>query len=471
MLRALLLALVASACTRAEHASVAPAAQTPLADGARPNVLVILADDLGWGDLACYGHPELETPNLDRLAAEGSLFTAFYVASPTCSPSRAAFMTGRFPSELGLVKPVRRPTKRAATEEDMARLPYELPNLATALRAAGYRTIHIGKWHLGPAGEDASHPRHYGFDHARIPFEKLEDSDKRDTSLRTSAGMVDAALAALDESSDRPFYLQLWLRDPHAPLPPAPPGAERYDRFVLDHTAQPGAPAVYYAAVTELDEEVGRLLEGLGTRGLAEDTLVLFTSDNGPEVLDVPDASYSAAGSPGPFRGRKRSLYEGGIRVPLVARWPGRVPAARVEGRAVLSAVDLLPTALALAGSGPDPSWELDGEDVTDVILGASRDRARPLFYDFHFRQYGRDVDTSPSLAVREGSWMLLADPGGTSAELYDVVRDPGQTANRIADEPEVARRLFELLNPWYDSLELGADAGPPSDNRWRWPK
>ncbi len=453
-------------CARKSGAAQEIVAEQP------PNILFVLADDLGWGDLACYGNDQVHTPQLDALAASGSLFTAFYVASPVCSPSRASFLTGRFPSELGLLKPVNRPKDgRAPTEEESAALPEDMPNLASELSRAGYRTAHFGKWHLGPSGVASSHPLRYGFETARLPIEKDPETGERDASMRSTQAMVDAALAFLDEPDERPFYVQIWLRDPHAPLPLVREGIERYDRYLSEQAQFYGPPAVYMATITDLDTQIGRLLDGLEQRGLSRETIVVFSSDNGPEVVHVPAASTSAAGSPGPFRGMKRSLYEGGIRVPLIVRWPGEVPAGRVEDRSVLSSVDFFPTFLGLAGAPSPQGIELDGEDMLDVLRGASRERRTRLYYEYHFHQNGRDVDISPMLGVREGPWMLLGNPGGGTIELYDVVSDPSQVRDRAADEPERTRRMFELALAWFGSLGLEGVNGPPAGDRWAWPR
>lgn len=445
----------------------APTDEEPL----RPNVLIVLADDLGFGDLGCTGNTQIHTPNLDRMAEQGTLFTSFYVASPTCSPSRAAFMTGRFPSELGVVRPLKNPKKREATEAEAAALPLDVPNVARVLGAAGYRTGHIGKWHLGPAGDEASRPERYGFEFARVPFERDPVSGERDNGLKTTAGMIDAALEFVDEPDDRPFFLQVWLRDPHAPLPPKPPGIERYDHYKAEFFDFHGPPAVYMATVTEIDAQVGRLTTELKSRGKLRDTLVVFTSDNGPEVQRVPDASSSAGGSPGPFRGMKRSLYEGGIRVPLIVRWPALVPTRRVDASSLLSAVDFLPTLAGLCGAEvPEPA-ALDGVDVRAALAGEPFQRARPLYYEFHFGQFGREIDMSPMLAVRDGDWMLLCNKGGADTELYDVANDLGQRRDRAAEEPERAKEMRRALVGWFRTLGITDLPDEPPGERWKMPE
>ncbi len=446
------------------------AAQAETGERDRPNILIVVADDLGFGDLACMGNEQIHTPNLDRMAEQGTLFTSFYVASPTCSPSRASFLTGRFPSELGIVKPIQRPKKREATEDEAAALPIEVPNVPRLMAGAGYRVGHIGKWHLGPSGDPNSRPELYGFQTARIPFEKDAETDERDWQLRSTAGMVDAALEFVDEQDERPFYLQVWLRDPHAPLPLQPEGIERYDHYKAEFGDLHGPPAVYMACVTEIDNQIGRLMRELKSRGELSKTLLIFTSDNGPEVQRIPNASTSAGGNPGPFRGMKRSLYEGGLRVPLIARWPGVVPAGIVDEDSVLSSVDLLPTFLSMAGGELPEDSAVDGLDASSVFSGETWEREAPLFYEFHFEQLGREIDKSPMLAVRDGDWMLLCNRGGADPELYNVVADPGQQNNRALDEPDLTTRLTREVLAWFRTLGIRDMPAKPPGERWQMP-
>jgi N-acetylgalactosamine-6-sulfatase len=213
---------------------------------------------------------------------------------------------------------------------------------------------------------------------------------------------------------------------------------------------------IYYATVSDLDREIGRLLGGIEKLGLAERTLVIFSSDNGPEDYRIRNAAHSGVGSAGPFRGRKRSLYEGGVRTPFIVRWPGRVPAGRVEEAAVLAGVDLLPTLLALAGVAVPPGHALDGEDSSDVLLGASRPRRGDLHWEWRFRVFGEPFHRSPALAIREGDWKLLLNPDQSRVELYDIPRDPTQLENLASREPEVVERLGRKVLAWQKTLPEG---------------
>ncbi|QDU69936.1 sulfatase [Engelhardtia mirabilis] len=447
-----------------------PAAE-PSQDGERaarpaPNILFVLADDLGWGDPSCYGNPDYDTPNIDQLAAQGSLFTNFYAAAPTCSPSRAAFMSGRFPAELAIHGPL-----HVDQEDDGVEwLDARLPNVANVLASAGYRTAHFGKWHLGAPAEGAPTLEEYGFDRARIA--KRWDGERslwRTDRAGSSRQIVDEALDFIDAEDERPFYAQLWLLDPHAPLSTEIPRLENYAVFGPPSGNPPGAKALYAAHVGELDVQLGRLMNALSKRRLNRNTIVIFASDNGPEVQDIRNASYSAAGSSGPFRGTKRSLYEGGLRVPLIVRWPGRVPAGRIEREAVVSGVDFLPTLARMGRAELTPETELDGEDVSDVFFGASRPRGTPLFYESRVVQQGRYIDRSPSLGLRDGEWMLLLEPDGGRTELFNLVRDPVELRNLAEAEAERLEALRAAALEWFAGLAPRDPAGSLGLDPWPW--
>ena len=322
----------------------------------RPNILFIFADDWGWGDLGCYGHRHVRTPHLDRLAAEGTLFSQFYVCSGVCSPSRAAMMTGRFPARFGIHGHF------ATHERNAARgMPNWLDPAATTItglfQQSGFRVGHFGKWHLGN-GSGAPPPTAYGideFDEPRCPI-VYTDPSHTGTRATSSQEIVDQAIGFLEQGRDRPggaaepFFLNLWLYDTHASLDPNEEHLERYVDYMPLHVPHAGATAIYYATVTEADLQIGRLLAKLDELGLADDTLVVFSADNGPEDMEIRNSAHSGIGSAGPFRGRKRSLYEGGVRVPFILRWPGNTPAGVVNDATPLCAVDLLPTFCELAG-------------------------------------------------------------------------------------------------------------------------
>ncbi len=450
--------------------AVAPAVETAQASS-KPNVIFILTDDLGWGDLSCYGHPRLRTPQLDGLAKQGTLYTQFYVAASVCSPSRCAFMTGQYPAR-------RRIHGHYAThEQNEARgmsnwLDPKVPNVASLLKSAGYATAHFGKWHLGN-GTGAPLPEEYGFDEVRAvncnnPGWTEPDSTFRAKSTRL---MVDEALRFVRANKDRPFYVHLWTLLPHAALNPTEEQMEPFNRFSWEDGIQhKSAETIYYASVNDLDTQVGRLLRGLEELGVADNTIVLFSSDNGPEDIHIRNAGHSGVGSAGPFRGRKRSLYEGGIRMPFIVRWPGRVPAGRIDNTSVVAAVDFLPTLCNLAGVTVPPDHALDGENVSDILRGESRPRNTPLMWEWRFGILGEPFHRSPILAIRAGDWKLLMNPDRSRVELYDIPNDPTQMDNLAAQHPEVVERLAANVLAWQKTLPPGPVDPSAGRNDYPWP-
>jgi len=438
----------------------------------RPNILFILTDDLGWGDLSCYGNQRLKTPNLDRLAKQGTLFTQFYVNGPVCSPSRAAFMTGHFPARHGIHGHF------ATPQENQRRgmpnfLDPAVPTIPALLKKAGYRTAHFGKWHLG-SGPGAQLPDAYGIDvHKTVTS---NDSRWKEAApgfrAQSTRLIVDETLQFIKQDLKRPFYINVWTLLPHATLDPT---KEQLAPFMHlspgTSSGHLGAHQIYFASLRDLDTQLGRLVDELDKLGLKDNTLILFSSDNGPEDIHIRNASHSAFGSPGPFRGRKRSLYEGGIRLPLIARWPGKVPAGRVETRSVVSGVDFLPTLLKVAGLDEDPSLKPDGEDVSDILRGGSRARRKPLFWEWRFRIAGYNINRSPMLAVREGDWKLLLNPDRSRVELYDIPHDPMELNNLAERRPEVVKTLAAKALAWQKTLPPGPVEPEAGRNDYPWPK
>lgn len=444
---------------------------TPLFASAadKPNVIFILADDLGWGDLGCYGHPQIRTPNLDRLARQGTLFTQFYVNGSVCSPSRAAFMTGQFPARLAMHGHL------ATHDLNKSRampnwLDPKTPVLPRLLQKAGYVTGHFGKWHLGN-GTGAPPPSEYGFDDHRVVNGNGRTWDEPDITFRarSTAAIVDEAIRFMKAHPKKPFYLNLWTLVPHATLNPTEEQLKPYANIGPGGPKFPhkSATQIFYASVTDLDTQVGRLMKALDEMKLADQTLVLFSSDNGPEDIHIRNAGHSGVGSAGPFRGRKRSLYEGGVRVPGIVRWPGKVPAGRIEAKAVFSGVDWVPTVCGLAGVKPPAGG--DGEDLGDVLQGKSRAR-KDLMWEWRFRIAGDVMHHSPMLAIREGDWKLLVNPDGSRAELYDIPRDATQLANVAEKHPDVVKRLQTKVIAWSKTLPEGPRDPGAGQNTYRWP-
>jgi N-acetylgalactosamine-6-sulfatase len=445
----------------------------------RPNILFILGDDWGWGDLGCFGHSRLRTPHLDRLAEQGTIYTQFYVAAPVCSPSRASFLTGLFPGECGFHH-----ICDSAEVCDRYGVPHfldpTLPTVSNTFHRDGYRTAHFGKWHLGST-PDAPDPGGYGFDR-HISINSAPDDlrtefygggpevtrPENDVIFRphSTRMIVDHAIDFLRED-DAPFFMQLWLLDPHATLNPSGDVMAEYQELSPHSGGYHGVNTVYYSVISEADRQLGRLFDALDASGRADDTIVLFTGDNGPEDLYVPNASHSAAGSPGPFRGRKRSLYEGGVRMPLIARWPGHIPAGGVDNDSVLSSVDLFATCCAAAGV---PATETDGENVLPALCGENQPRAKNLYWEFRFGNGSHPIHLSPMVAVRAGRWKLLCNPDGSRLELYDIPADPMEMTNLAERNPEVARRLRDEVLTWSSTLPDGPRDPNAGSNFYPWP-
>ncbi|MEQ2009896.1 MAG: sulfatase-like hydrolase/transferase [Limisphaerales bacterium] len=439
-------------CLLASFACLASAAER------KPNFIFILADDLGWGDLGCYGHPHIKTPNLDRLAKEGTLFTQFYVNGSVCSPSRCAFFTGQYPARHKVHG------HYAAPEQNTARgmsqfLDPKVPNAAALLKSAGYATAHIGKWHLG-SNSGGPDPGAYGFDFVGTSEKGGANGPEDNQFFRAKSTelFVNEALKFIETNKDKPFYLQLWTLVPHATLSPTPEQMKPYARFRAGGAKFPHASAaeIFYASVTDLDTHIGRLLDGLEKLGLAKDTLILFSSDNGPEDIHIGNAGHSGIGSAGPFRGRKRSLYEGGIRVPGIIRWPGKVPAGKIDDTSVVAGVDWLPTVCHFAGVKMPGTHRPDGEVMADVFQGQSRARATPLLWEWRFRIAGEPFHHSPQLAIREGDWKLYLNPDRSRVELYDLKRDLTQLNNLAEKQPDLVARLSEKALAWSKELPPG---------------
>lgn len=411
----------------------------------KPNIIFILADDLGPGDVGVYGGTLVPTPRLDGLAAQGTRFTQYYSASPICSPSRAALITGQYPARWRITSFLQTKKGNAGTGMDDFLDP-KAPSLPRALKAAGYATAHIGKWHLGGGRDVTEAPPFaaYGYDEGVGTYESPEphpditatnwiwsDKDRVKRWDRT-AFFVDKTLDFFARNKDRPVFVNLWLDDPHTPWVPDATS----DRKEVPRNLKP--------VLAEMDRQIGRLLDGLKARGLEENTIVIFASDNG--ALPTFDGARSA-----PYRGHKLALYEGGIRMPFIVRWPGKVPSGKVDGRSVLAAQDVFPTLCAIAGAALPREHTLDGIDVSQAWRGRPLTSRGPMFWEYgrndEFFRFG--PEKSPNLAVRRGNWKLLVNADGSRTELYDLAADVREARNLAADKPELAKELTGLVRDW----------------------
>lgn len=446
---------------------VCNAQTTPASDTVkRPNIVFVLTDDMGYSDLNCYGGNFAPTPNIDRLAKEGVRFTHFYDDAPICSPSRAAFITGMFPARWNFTTYLdSRAKNRDCEQTDF--LPPSAPALARALKTAGYATGHFGKWHLGGGRDVTNAPPFsaYGYDEHVGTYESPEPDpnitatnwiwspqDKVKRWSRTRY-FVDHALDFLRRHKDQPCYVEIWPDDVHTPWVPnleremqEPQSAQKWD---------------FCAVLAEYDVQMGRLFDGLKNLGLEQNTLIIFTSDNGP----LPSFDHARTGG---LRGSKLSLYEGGVRVPFIVRWPGHTTAGRVDEQTVLEAVDLFPTLCAIAHAPLPAGVAFDGEDMTEALVNEPIVHAKTIFWEYgrkskFFNYPFHPYDRSPHIAIREGKWKLLVNDDGTSTELYNMETDADETNNLSLAEPDTTQRLRATVLAWRQSLPKLSAANFPS--------
>ncbi|MEM7145026.1 MAG: sulfatase-like hydrolase/transferase [Verrucomicrobiota bacterium] len=412
----------------------------------RPNVVFILADDLGYGDLGCYGATDVATPRLDGMAAEGVRLTDFYANGAVCSPTRVAFLTGRYQQRTGI--------ENALYYQEMGRgLPVAGETIADAMGAAGYETGLSGKWHVGyDAGR---RPWEQGFDHFfgmlggnhhyfehmdRIGVADLwlgEDAVERE-GYTTDLITEDAVAFIERDRGERPFFLYVAHLAPHFPW--QGPGDVGKEVRPKKKSWQEGDRATYVAMVERMDEGIGRVLDAIDGAGVREETLVVFTSDNGGHTYSRNE----------PFREGKASIWEGGTRVPCVVRWPGVIPAGEVMGQVGIT-MDWTATFRRLAGLGVDAAGE-DGMDLLPILTGDEAEVERTLYWRRKKGPVRKSVEEGR--AVRAGKWKLVEEAESGERSLFDLEADTGETVNLIGEQGDLAARLAGLLDEWEAEMD-----------------
>lgn len=425
----------------------------------KPNIVIFLADDLGWGDLSCYGHPRIKTPNLDQFAKEGVRFTQAYSACGVCSPSRSSILTGRTPYRNGVWRwlPV-------GNEAHLRESEITTPEL---LGKAGYETMHSGKWHLNgyfnsdkqPQPDDHGYDWWFATQNNASPTHKdpknfVRNGNEVGPLTGFSAPLVaDEATRWLKKERDpeKPFFLTVWTHEPHLPIESDPEFQKPYADI-----ENPGVRQ-HHGNVTQLDHAFGKLMKTLDELGLRENTLVVFTSDNGPEgsgkgKLSAPESQQNRTwGSTGGLRGRKRDSHEGGIRVPGIIRWPGNIEAGSVSEVPIIGS-DLFSTALALAGIPVPSDRTIDGVNILPACSGKEVERSVPLFWRTHI------APTKSHAAMRIGDWKIVADEKLKQFQLYEITKDWKEENDLAKEHPE---KLAELKAKFLEVWEGVEKEGP----------
>ena len=423
-----------------------------------PNIIFILTDDMGFGDVGCYGGNFVPTPHIDRMAAEGIRFTQYYSASPISSPSRAGTLTGQHPAQWNITTYLQsRAGNRDAEMADF--LDPNAPSLPRALQAAGYKTAHFGKWHLGGGRDVYNAPpiTTYGYNEYVSTWEspdpdplltadKIWSPDDIIKRWNRTAYFVDKTLDFLKRNKGTPCFVNVWPDDMHTPW------VGNFEEQMLFPEGEESEKN-FRTVLLEYDRQIGRLLEGLKKLGIADNTLVIFTSDNGP----APSFRGSRAGI---YRGCKASLFEGGIRMPFIV-WSGDeqfIPKGKVDDTSVVSALDLFESLCRIAGVTVPRGYNTDGTDMSKALLGTPQQRTKAIFWE-----YGRkdniafpkpdDNDISHNVAIREGDWKLLINADGTQATLYNLHDDPRETTPLNDKNPKKAKELSEKALTWRREL------------------
>lgn len=454
----------------------------------RPNIVVILCDDLGYGDLECYGHPHIKTPNLNALAEAGIRFTDFYSSAPVCSPSRVGLLTGRSPNRAGVYDwiPVGNRARPDAREQvHMRASEVTIPQL---LRDAGYQTALAGKWHCNSKfnSDQQPQPGDFGFDHWFATQNNASPSHENPNNYVRNGERVgliegyscqiatDEAIEWLENDVDRdqPFFLMLAFHEPHEPVASPAKLVEGYA-----DVAETEDQAQYFANVENVDAAVGRFLATLDRLGERENTLVIFTSDNGPETLNRYRNANRSYGQPGPLRGMKLHTHDAGYRVAGIIDWPKAIKGG-LELDIPVSALDFMPTFCDLAGAEIPEGLTLDGTNIRSLLEEGTLDRDKPLVWAYY------NAINEARVAMRDGKWKVLARLDGgelprfqnlttrnlsrvegaklTDLEIYDMSQDTGEQNNLADSDSELAERLGDRLDAAYRELVSGSHVWKP---------
>ena len=445
-------------CNNTKKEVVAEKVDTKKEDS-RPNIIFIFADDWGYGDLGVYGNTEVVTPNIDKMAAEGTRYTQFHVTSGVCSPSRSSVLTGHFPARHQVH------AHFAGNEVNAKRnmpnylndsLPVYLPQ---TMQKAGYKTAHFGKWHLGGGGKphgdpSAPEPKTYGYDETRVwngngptwkgdqkwPTTRFMDTDTLWVQSSSKIAVDETIDFIKENKGKQPMFVNLWLKDPHTPLWPSE--AQREPFKGLSPSKE-----TYYAVLKDADFHVGRLLESISEMGLDDNTLIIFSSDNGPAGWGPSKEAGSTAG----LRGRKVDILQGGVVVPFIVKWKNHVEENKVDSTSVLSTVDLLPTFASLAEIELPKDYSIDGENITSILENKSFERTKPLFWEWRFPKV--KTDHWAEGAVRDGDWKLLFNDAINKVELYNISKDPFEKNNVAENNELLVSELKGLWNDWKKEL------------------
>ena len=425
----------------------------------RPNIIFIFADDWGYGDLGVYGNKEVSTPYLDKMASEGTRYTQFHVTSGVCSPSRSSVLTGHFPA---------RHQVHAHFAANASNAKRNMPNylndslavyLPEMMQQAGYKTAHFGKWHLGGGGKPhgdptAPEPKKYGYDETRV-WNGNGPTWKGDKKWPTTRYMDDDTLwvqssnrIVIDETIDfikrnkgkKPLFVNLWLKDPHTPLWPSEEQKKPFNGLSPNKET-------YYAVLKDADFHIGRLLEYITKAGLDENTLIIFSSDNGPANYGPSKEAGSTAG----LKGRKVAILQGGVVVPFIVKWKNKVKENKVDSTSILSTVDLLPTFASLAKIEVPKEYRIDGENIVSIFDNKNFKREKALFWEWRFPN--SNTNNWAEGAVRIGDWKLLFNKKRNRTELYNIKKDPFEAFNVVQNNQEIVLELVENWNDWKKEL------------------